>query len=163
MSCARLQSPGKIDYIQCDCRTSSRSTPLSGYYSSLCLLKKIMYGRCFLCFTPLFPLHIYPISLAFDLHIKPVYQLPMLLSPRRYPCAPHAMFQSHRGIFYHTRLPKDTTNAVYRITINSHSASSPANGLMSIFPPSPKREASLSPLPRQMPKCCRHRKLLQTH
>lgn len=161
MSCAQLQSPGKIDYIQCDCRTSSRSTLLSGYYSSLCLLKKIMYGVCFFFFffysSVSFPYRSYFPCLR--IIIKPVYEPPML-SPRRYPYAPHGQCPNHTGASSITHVnPKDTTNALYRITINSHSASSRANGLMSIFPLSPKRGASLSPPLRQMPKCCRHQKL----
>jgi hypothetical protein len=75
--------------------------------------------------------------------------------------APHSYSPNHiyASTITHTH-SKDGTDTFYRITINSHSASSRANGLMSIFPPSPKRVGSLSPPPRQIRKYYHRQRLL---
>lgn len=103
MSYAQLQSPGRIDYIQCNYPTSNRSTPLFGYYSSLCLPRRIMYGFLFFIYC-LF--RYIPISRV--LYIKlGCHARSWLFSPRRWIYMPRTQyFQSHLDICYHTLSPK---------------------------------------------------------
>lgn len=67
-----------------------------------------------------------------------------------------------RGVLYTAQLHpirnKLLTDNIVRIIINNHSVSSRDNGLMSISPPSPKQEVSLSLPPQQTQKCYHHQK-----
>lgn len=158
MSYAQLQSPGRIDYIQCNYPTSNRSTPLFGYYSSLCLPRRIMYGFLFFLSTASLDISLSLVSCTSSSAVTPGAGC----SPRAvgYICpAPKTSNHTWASAITHFH-PRGATNTFYRIIINSHSASSRANGLMSIFLPSPKRVASLSPPPQQMRKYYHRQRLL---